>query len=65
MQHTHETAAPWEPTFEPSCAARVLAIQGTWAHLWFPETDERLWVDLAEVEHEPVEAPPPALSYGT
>ena len=27
-----------------------------WAKLWFPESDETLWVDLTQVEYEPVVA---------
>jgi len=58
MEQARKTHPQWEPTFEPSCAAKVLALEGTWAHLWFPETDELLWVDLAEVGFEPASAPP-------
>lgn len=35
-------------------AARVLAVDGTWACLWIPATGETTWVDLAQVEHEPL-----------
>lgn len=35
-------------------AAQVVAVDGTWACLWFPGTGETTWVDLAQVEHEPL-----------
>ena len=56
MSQAKTTAAQWEPTFEPSTAAQVLALNGKWAKLWFPESDETLWVDLTQVEYEPVVA---------
>jgi hypothetical protein len=56
MSQANSTAAQWEPTFEPSTAAQVLALNGKWAKLWFPESDETLWVDLTQVEYEPVVA---------
>ena len=56
MQEHIQTQAQWEPTFEPSTAAQVLALNGTWAKLWFPASDETLWVDLTELEYEPVVA---------
>jgi hypothetical protein len=56
MSQANPTLAQWEPTFEPSTAAQVLALNGTWAKLWFPESDETLWVDLTQVEYEPVVA---------
>lgn len=62
MEHAQAALTEWEPTFEPSSAARVLALQGTWAKLWFPESDETLWVDLAQVEFEPAPAQPNALA---
>jgi DNA-binding HxlR family transcriptional regulator len=43
-----------EPTPEGSALAKVLAVDGTWACLWIPETGETTWVDLARVEHEPI-----------
>jgi len=56
MSQAKPTLAQWEPTFEPSTAAQVLALNGKWAKLWFPESDETLWVDLTQVEYEPVVA---------
>jgi len=39
---------------EGAVAARVVAVDGTWACLWIPETGQTTWVDLAQVEHEPL-----------
>jgi hypothetical protein len=63
MTQANPTQAQWEPTFEPSTAAQVLALNGKWAKLWFPDSDETLWVDLSEVDYEPVvarQSPPSA-----
>ena len=56
MSQAYSTQAQWEPTFEPSTAAQVLALNGKWAKLWFPESDETLWVDLTQVDYEPAVA---------
>ena len=43
-----------EPAPEGAVPARVVAVDGTWACLWIPETGQTTWVDLAQVEHEPL-----------
>ena len=39
---------------EPPCAvpAKVVALRGSEACLWFPDSGEALWVDLAEIGYE-------------
>lgn len=32
--------------------ARVIAMDGTWACLWIPQTGQTTWVDLAELDYE-------------
>lgn len=34
--------------------AQVIAVDGTWACLWIPEIGQTTWVDLGEIEHEPL-----------
>jgi hypothetical protein len=34
--------------------AQVVAVDGTWACLWIPDTGETTWVDLAQIAHEPL-----------
>jgi len=45
-----------EPQTAPPQAvpAQVLAVDGTWACLWIPDTGETTWVDLAQIAHEPL-----------
>jgi hypothetical protein len=56
LSQAKTTVGQGEPTFEPSTAAQVLALDGTWAKLWFPESDETLWVDLTQIDYEPAVA---------
>lgn len=45
-----------EPAPQDAVAARVVAVDGTWACLWIPQTGDLAWVDLARVEHDPLES---------
>jgi len=44
-----------EPAPQDAVAARVVAVDGTWACLWIPESGDLAWVDLARVDHDPLE----------
>jgi hypothetical protein len=55
FQHMTPRQERCEPAPQGAVPARVVAVDGTWACLWIPETGQTTWVDLAQVEHEPLQ----------
>jgi hypothetical protein len=45
-----------EPAPQDAVAARVVAVDGTWACLWIPESGDLAWVDFARVDPDAQEA---------
>ncbi len=43
-------------TQEPSSPALVVNRWNSWVQVWFPETDETTWIDLAETGFAPMGA---------
>lgn len=43
------------PPTAPPTRALVLARWNSWVQVWFPDTDEREWIDLGETAFAPTE----------
>lgn len=52
----HAQTAPESETSPQGLAAKVVALRGSEACLWFPSTNESMWVDLSEIGFEPMSA---------